>query len=479
MTYRCYHMSPGQFREEGKKLIDWIADYYEQIEKYPVLSQVKPGEIREQLPPKAPERGETFDKMLADVDRLIMPGITHWQSPSFFGYFQSNNSGPSILGDLLSSGLGVQGMLWATSPACTELESHVMDWIVDIMGLPAHFKTTSNGGGVIQDAASSAVLAALLSARERKTNFSCNLTGDSSKLTAYISNQTHSSVEKGVKITGIGTDRLRKIAVDKNFAMVPDALESQMKEDIRNGFTPFFVCATIGTTSSNAVDPVRPIGELCKKYGAWLHVDAAMAGTAFVCPDYRQYADGLDLADSYAFNPHKWMFTNFDCDCFFVADKSVLIKTLSILPEYLKNEATEKGAVIDYRDWHVQLGRRFRALKLWFVIRHYGTEGLRYHIGEHLRLAHLFSEWVSESSSFELLNHPPFNLVCFRHTNGNAFNKLLMDTLNQSGKIFLTHTILDGMFWLRMSIGQTRTREEHVEKAWELIKATSKSIREE
>jgi len=478
MTDCSYHMTPGQFREEGKKLIDWIADYYEQIEEYPVLSRVKPGEIRKQLPPQAPEKAEPFDKMLQDVDRLIMPGITHWQSPNFFAYFQSNNSGPSVLGDLLSSGLGVQGMLWATSPACTELESHVMDWIVDLMGLPDHFKTTSSGGGVIQDTASSAALAALLSAREKKTDFMCNQTGDTSRLTAYISTQTHSSVEKGVKIMGIGTDRLRKIDVDDTFAMSPQALENQIIGDIQNGYIPFFVCATIGTTSSNAIDPVRLIGEICKKYGIWLHVDSAMAGTAFVCPEYRHYSDGLELADSYAFNPHKWMFTNFDCDCFFVADKSVLIRTLSILPEYLKNEATEKGAVIDYRDWHVQLGRRFRALKLWFVIRHYGTEGLRYHIGEHLRLARLFAEWVNESSAFELLSKPPFNLVCFRHKKGNASNKLLMDTLNQSGKIFLTHTVLDGTFWLRMSIGQTQTREEHVEKAWKLINATSDSIRE-
>lgn len=476
MTEPCYHMSPGEFRKEGKKLIDWIADYYEQIEKYPVLSQVKPGEIREQLPTQAPEHGEAFKNILYDVDRLIMPGITHWQSPNFFGYFQSNNSGPSILGDLLSSGLGVQGMLWATSPACTELESHVMDWIVDMMGLPAHFKTTASGGGVIQDTASSAALAALLSARERKTNFTSNQTGETSKLTAYISTQTHSSVEKGVKIMGIGTDRLRKIGVDKTFAMLPEAFENRIKEDIKNGFIPFFVCATIGTTSSNAIDPIRRLGELCKKYEIWLHVDAAMAGTAFICPEYRHYSDGLELADSYAFNPHKWMFTNFDCDCFFVADKSVLIKTLSILPEYLKNEATEKGAVIDYRDWHVQLGRRFRALKLWFVIRHYGIEGLKYHIGEHLRLARLFAGRVSESSSFKLLGLPPFSLICFRHKNGNEFNKLLMDKLNQSGKIFLTHTVHDGTFWLRMSIGQTQTRQEHIEKAWELINETCDSI---
>ncbi|MGV8095943.1 MAG: pyridoxal-dependent decarboxylase [Mangrovibacterium sp.] len=476
MSEHCYHMSPGQFREEGKKVIDWIADYLEQIEKYPVLSTVKPGEIRKQLPPYAPEQGESFDRMLKDVDQLIMPGITHWQSPNFFGYFQSNHSAPSILGDLLSSGLGVQGMLWATSPACTELESHVMDWIVDMMGLPAHFKTTASGGGVIQDTASSAVLAALLSARERKTNFTCNQTGDTSKLVAYISTQTHSSAEKGVKIMGIGTDRLKKVGVDETYAMSTKALEDQIKKDIENGFVPFFVCATIGTTSSNAVDPIRHIGEICKKYGIWMHVDAAMAGTAAICPECRHHFDGLELADSYAFNPHKWMFTNFDCDCFFVADKTALIKTLSILPEYLKNEATEKGAVIDYRDWHVQLGRRFRALKLWFVIRHYGIEGLRYHLGEHLRLARLFAGWVSESSGFELFSQPPFNLVCFRHKKGNEYNKTLMDKLNQSGRIFLTHTVLDGTFWLRMSIGQTQTREEHVQKAWELINTTSKSI---
>lgn len=476
MTDRNYHMTPGQFREEGKKLIDWIADYYEQIEQYPILSTVKPGEIRNQLPPHAPEKGESFDRMLKDINKLIMPGITHWQSPNFFAYFQSNTSGPSILGDLLSSGLGVQGMLWATSPACTELESHMMDWLVDLMGLPGHFKTSASGGGVIQDTASSAALAALLSAREQKTNFMCNQTGDSSKLVAYISTQTHSSLEKGIRIMGIGTDRLRQIGTDKNFAMSPEALERQIQEDMKNGLIPFFVCGTIGTTSSNAVDPIRPLGSICKKYGVWFHVDAAMAGSASVCPDYRHFFDGLELADSYAFNPHKWMFTNFDCDCFFVADKSVLIKTLSILPEYLKNEATEKGAVIDYRDWHIQLGRRFRALKLWFVIRHYGIEGLQYHIGEHLRLAKLFAGWVGESSDFELLCQPPFNLVCFRHNNGNESNKMLMNALNQSGKIFLTHTVLNGTFWLRMSIGQTQTREEHVKKAWKLINTTSRTI---
>ena len=464
-----YHMSPKQFREEGKKLIDWIADYHEQVEKYPVMSQVHPGDISKKLPEQAPEQGEDFAALMKDVDQIIMPGITHWQSPNFFAYFQSNTSFPSILGDLLSSGLGVQGMLWATSPACTELETRVMDWLVDLMGLPSHFKSTESGGGVIQDTASSAVLAALLAARERQTNFGCNKTGDQSGLVAYISTQTHSSVEKGVKVMGIGTDRLRRIEVDEHFALRTDLLEKQIQQDLKDGFKPLFLCATIGTTSSNAVDPVRASGEICRKYGLWLHIDAAMAGTTALLPGFRHYFDGLELADSYAFNPHKWLFTNFDCDCFWVADKSILIKTLSILPEYLKNEATEKGAVIDYRDWHVQLGRRFRSLKLWFVLRHYGAEGLRYHIIQHIELARRFASWVKASEQFELLNEPPFNLVCFRHTKSNELNKQLMDCLNTEGKIYLTHTVLNGVFWLRMSIGQTRTELKHVQDAWRLL----------
>lgn len=471
-----YHMTPEQFREEGKKLIDWIADYYEQVENFPVLSQVQPGDILQQLPDKAPEQGESFTEVMSDIERVIMPGITHWQSPNFFAYFQSNNSFPSILGDLLSSGLGVQGMLWATSPACTELETRVMDWLVDLMGLPQHFKSTESGGGVIQDTASSAVLAALLAARERKNNFDCNKTGNNDGLVAYVSTQTHSSVEKGVKVIGLGTDRLRRIETDANFALSPEALEAQIQQDIAAGLKPFFVCATVGTTSSNAVDPLRAVGEICRKYGLWLHVDAAMSGTAALLPEFRHYFDGLELADSYAFNPHKWLFTNFDCDCFWVSDKAVLIKTLSILPEYLKNEATEKGAVIDYRDWHVQLGRRFRSLKLWFVLRHYGAEGLRFHIRRHIEMAQLFAGWVEKSDEFELMNEPPFNLVCFRYKSDNEFNKKLMDTINKEGRLFLTHTVLNGTFWLRMSIGQTQTELQHVQQAWAILREKAGKI---
>ena len=393
-TENHFHMTPDEFRRYGRAVIDWIADYYENVEAYPVQSQVQPGEIYAALPDQPPQQGEPFDQILQDINKFIMPGITHWQSPNFYAYFPSNTSGPSILGDLLSSGLGVQGMLWITSPACTELETLVLDWLADMLGLPEKFKSTNSGGGVIQDTASTASLTALLTARERATNYQSNLKGCDGDLIAYISTQTHSSLEKAARISGIGEENLHSVAVDEDFAMDPQALEQTIQKDRQAGKQPFFVCATVGTTSSNAMDPIPDIGRICQREGLWLHVDAAMSGTAALCPEYRHFQDGLEYADSYAFNPHKWMFTKFDCDCFYVADRASLIKTLSILPEYLRNKATEAGAVFDYRDWHVQLGRRFRSLKLWFVIRHYGVQGLQYHIRRHVELAQGFASWV-------------------------------------------------------------------------------------
>jgi len=466
---KSFHMSPEEFRRHGHAVVDWIADYYSRIESFPVLSRVRPGEIRAKLPPDPPQRGEPFDKILADVERVILPGITHWQSPNFYAYFPGNASGPAILGDLLSSGLGVQGMLWSTSPACTELETHVLDWLVPMLGLPEKFLSSSTGGGVIQDTASSAALCALLVARERATKFQSNRRGCDGRLVAYASTQTHSSVEKGVKIAGIGVDNLRLIEVDSNFAMRPDALARQIEADKKSGLLPCFVCATVGTTSSNAIDPVREIARVCRDHQLWLHVDAAMSGTAALCPEFRSIHDGVEFADSYCFNPHKWMFTNLDCDCFYVADRKHLIHTLSVLPEYLRNQATESGAVIDYRDWHIQLGRRFRSLKLWFVIRHYGIEGLQYHIREHVRLAQQFAAWVRSDSRFELAAPVPLNLVCFRLRTGDDANQKLMTALNQSGDLFVTHTKLDGKLTLRLCVGQTNTEERHVERAWERI----------
>jgi aromatic-L-amino-acid decarboxylase len=473
---QSFHMTPNEFRRRGKEMVDWIADYYERVESFPVLSQVKPGQLRSALPAQAPERGESFDAMMVDVERLILPGITHWQSPNFFAYFPSNNSFPSILGEMLSAGLGVQGMLWATSPACTELETHVLDWLVDMLALPAEFASSGPGGGVIQDTASSSSLCALIAARERATNLVTNEQGCDGRLVAYTSTQAHSSLEKAAKIAGMGSANLRAIAVDENFAMRSDALAVQIARDRAEGKIPFFVCATIGTTSSNAIDPVRDIASIAREQGLWLHVDAAMSGTAALCPEFRWTHDGVELGDSYCFNPHKWMFTNFDCDCFYVRDRAALIRALSVLPEYLRNRATESGAVIDYRDWQIPLGRRFRALKLWFVIRHYGVEGLRHHVRRHIELAQKFAQWVRADTSFELAAPAPLNLVCFRHRAGDETNQRIMDRLNASGDLYLTHTRLNDRLTLRMSIGQSQTELRHVERAWQRIRAEVTAI---
>jgi aromatic-L-amino-acid decarboxylase len=468
-------MTPDEFRHWGYAMVDWIADYQKRVADLPVLSRVQPGQLRASLPPEPPLRGEPFETILADVDRLILPGITHWQSPNFFAYFPANTSGPSILGELLSAGLGVQGMLWATSPACTELETHVLDWTADLLGLPDRFKSSGAGGGVIQDSASSGVLCALLAARERATFFQTNEKGCNRTLMAYTSPHAHSSVEKAVKAAGLGRRQLRLVDVDSTCAMNPASLSLQVQADRQQGLQPFFVTATLGTTSSNGFDPLPQIARICREEGLWLHVDAAMCGSAAICPEFRHLQNGIELADSYAFNPHKWMFTNFDCDCFYVADRATLIKTLSVLPEYLRNQATESGAVIDYRDWHVPLGRRFRALKLWFVIRHYGLEGLQFHIRRHVELAHQFAGWVEQSSDFQLVAPVPLSLVCFAHRAGDDFNRQLLDRLNASGKLYLTHTVLNGRLALRFCVGQTNTEEVHVRRAWELIQETARS----
>jgi aromatic-L-amino-acid decarboxylase len=473
---KSFHMAPEEFRRHGRAVVDWIADYFQRVESLPVLSRVKPGDIRACLPASPPHRGESFEAVLQDVDKILLPGLTHWQSPNFFAFFPANTSAPSILGELLSAGLGVQGMLWATSPSCTELETHVLDWLVEMLGLPAKFKSDGKGGGVIQDSASSASLCALLAARERATKFQSNRRGCDGRLVAYASSQTHSSVEKGVKIAGLGAENLRVIEVDERFALRPDALAKQIERDREAGRVPCFVCATIGTTSSNAIDPLPEIGRICRREGLWLHVDGAMAGTAALCPEYRHLQDGLDFADSYCFNPHKWMFTNFDCDCFYVADRASLIQSLSVLPEYLRNQATESGAVFDYRDWQIPLGRRFRSLKLWFVIRHYGLEGLRHHVRRHVELAQEFARWVREDSRFELAVPPPLNLVCFRHVGGEALNQELLENLNRTGRLYLTQTRLNDRFTLRFCVGQTHTEERHVRQAWQLIQETASEI---
>ncbi|GAA3983962.1 pyridoxal-dependent decarboxylase [Actinomadura viridis] len=469
------HMTPEEFRRYGKQVIDWIADYQQGIESYPVQARVRPGEVLAGLPEHPPERGEGFEGILADLDRVIMPGVTHWQHPGFFAYFPANASGPAILGDLLSAGLGVQGMLWATGPACTELETRVADWLAELLDLPGRFR----GNGVIQDSASSACLVAILAALHRAGGGEAAREGITRRHTLYISSQTHSSLEKAARIAGIGSAGVRVVDVDpRTLAMDPAHLDALLSEDRAAGMLPVMVCATVGTTSTTAVDPVAAIGEVCRRHGVWLHVDAAYAGVAAVCPEMRWINDGLDgHADSYATDPHKWLLTNFDCSLLWTADRAPMIGALSILPEYLRNQATSSGEVIDYRDWQIPLGRRFRALKLWSVIRWYGAEGLREHIRTGVRLARDLASWIGADPGFELLDHHPFGLVCFRPRwegldDGEADEATLrlMERLNASGDLYLTHTKVGGRVLLRMAIGAPATGDRHVRAAWDRIR---------
>ncbi len=471
-------MDPAEFRRWGHALIDWLADYPARTEQLPVLSPLVPGEFRAGLPAKAPEQGEDFAALFADIDRLVLPGLTHWQSPNFFAYFPANTSGPSILGELLAAGLGTQGMLWATSPACTELETHVLDWLAELSGLPERFTSRGSGGGVLQDSASSAALCALLAARERITGGAGNREGlrNQAILTAYTSSEAHSSILKAIRIAGLGDDQLRTLPVRADGSLDPATLAAAIATDRAAGALPFFCAATIGSTSRNAIDPVSEIALLCQAQGLWLHVDAAMAGSAALCPELRHHFAGVADADSYCFNPHKWLFTNFDCDAFFVADRQALVAALAILPEYLRNQASEQGQVIDYRDWQVPLGRRFRALKLWFVLRWYGAEGLRDHLRRHMAWAREFADWVDADPDFERVAAVPFSLVCFRLRGSDERNARLLAALNASGALYLSHTVVDGRHTLRMSIGSTHTERRHVQAAWTLIRTAAATI---
>ncbi|HMN96248.1 MAG TPA: pyridoxal-dependent decarboxylase [Phycisphaerales bacterium] len=460
------HMPIEEFRRHGHAMVDLIAEYLSTVESLPVRSPAAPGSIRASLPAGPPQRGEPFERVIEDVARIVIPGLTHWQHPGFFAYFPANSSPPAILGELLSAGLGVQGMLWATSPACTELESHVLDWMAEMLGLPDAFRgdrAGASGGGVIQDTASSATLCAMLAARDRATAGRSVVEGLDRRLGIYASEHAHSSVEKAMAIAGLGRERLRRIESDARFAMRPEALERAVTRDRADGVVPAFVCATVGTTSSGAIDPVDSIGRICRANDLWLHVDAAWAGSAAICPEFRMIHHGIEHADSYCVNPHKWMLVNFDCTCFWVRRRDDLIRSLGVLPEYLRNRATDSGDVIDYRDWQIPLGRRFRALKLWFTIRQYGVEGLREHIRDGVRSAQRFASWLARHPTLELAAPPSLALVCFRHRAGDERTQSLLDAVNDSGVAYLSHTKLDGRLALRMATGGTWTRESHID----------------
>lgn len=460
-------MDRDTFRQFGYQFVDWVAEYLEEVEKYPVMSQVKPGEIKAMLPSNPPAQPEPMENIFRDFKKIILPGITHWQHPSWFAYFPANNSPASVLGEILTAGIGVQCMIWQTSPAAEELEDLVLDWLRQMLGLPEGMD------GVIQDTASTATLCALIGAREKATDFQSNVRGFKENLVVYASDQTHSSVEKGVKIAGYGRDNLRLIPTDEAYALIPEKLEQAVIEDKKTGLKPACVVATLGTTSSTAVDPIAEIGKICRRHSLWLHVDAAFAGSAAILPEMKWMLEGAEHMDSFVFNPHKWLFTNFDCSAYFVKDPAALVKAFEIHPEYLKTGLDAR--VKNYRDWGIQLGRRFRALKLWFVIRSYGVEGLQAILREHIRLAQLFKSWVEEHPKFELMAPVPFSLVCFRLNDGreekalDALNKKLLENINATGKVFLTHTTLRGKYALRLAIGQRTTQERHVREAWDLI----------
>lgn len=459
------------FRRYAHQVVDWVADYYESIEDLPVKPGVLPGETFEKIPSEPPYLPEGTDQILNDFREIIMPGMTHWQSPKFFAYFPANTSYPSILGEMITTALGAQCMKWETSPAATELEEAVMNWLRIMTGLPSKF------AGVIQDSASTATLCAILTARENQTSFAVNSGGMNRQpvMRVYCSSEAHSSVEKAVKIAGIGSENLIRIPVDSSYRMMPEKLEKAIIEDVGNGLLPLCAVAALGTTGSTAVDPLAETAKVCREHNIWLHVDAAFSGSALILPEYRWMIQGIENVDSIVFNPHKWLFTNFDCSAYYVKDSAALVNTFRLVPEYLKSQGHEH--VNDYSNWGIQLGRRFRALKLWFVIRSFGLKGLQDRLREQIRHAERLKGLMEAQPGFEILAPVLFNLICFRfHPEGlndeeilNKLNERLLMEINSSGKAYLSHTKLDGRYVLRMVIGQTNVAWRHVEETWQLL----------
>ncbi len=458
-------------------MVDWMADFYQNIEDLPVKSGMQPGALLHQLPTAAPEKEETQSAIFADFENLILPGMTHWQHPRFFAYFPANGSLPSLLAEMLTATLGAQCMIWETSPAAAELEQRMMEWLRDLIGLPAHYE------GVIQDTASTATLASLLTAREKASGWQIRSQGFEGQpvFRVYASADAHSSIDKAVFLSGIGSANLVKIPTDDRFAMDADALAAAIRRDREAGYQPLAVVATFGTTSTTALDPLEAIADICEKEQIWFHIDAAYGGSALLLPEIRPLAKGMERCDSFVFNPHKWMMVHFDCSAYFVRDKESLLRTFEILPEYLKTGS--RGQVNDYRDWGVPLGRRFRALKLWYVLRSYGVEGIQQKIRDHIAWTQTVEQWIVDNPQFELLAPRTMNLVCFRWTPAfapesqwNQLNLALLQSLNASGFLYLSHTKLGGTYTLRLVFGQTTLEFRHVEEAWNFILTTCSAL---
>lgn len=480
-------MSPEAFRAYGHRLIDWIADYLATGEKYPVLAQVAPGDIRRQLPEEPPRQPESFDRVLEDFERLILPGVTHWNHPGFMAYFAISSPGPGILGELLSGALNVNAMLWKTGPAATELEEVVLDWLRQMLGLPTTFS------GVLMDTASVGSLCALAAARETLRDYRVRTDGLAGRsglapLRLYVSEQAHSSIEKAAIVLGIGQTHVRPIATDNDYRMRPDALSAAIEEDLAAGLKPFCVVATVGTTSTTSIDPVKEIAAICRQHALWLHVDAAYAGSAAILPEQRYILDGCEAADSFVVNPHKWLFTPFDFSVLYCQHMKTLRAAFSLVPDYLRTAEDEQ--VRNYMDYGIQLGRRFRALKFWFVVRYFGVEGLQRRVREHIRLAQQFAVWVDQHPEFERMAPTPFSTVCFRwipktlaaalsttpeserpglEARVDAANERLLSAVNQTGQVYLSSTKLRGRVVLRLAVGNIRTTEAHVQRAWSLL----------
>lgn len=484
-------MSPEDFRRYGHQVVDWIADYLAHPERYPVLSQNQPGDVKNALPSAAPEKGEAMEALLADLDRVIVPGVTHWNHPAFFAYFATSGSAPGILGEMFSAAFNTNAMLWRTSPSATELEEVTIEWLRQALGISPDFS------GVIYDTASISSLCAIAAAREAVDELNVREEGlgtSNTRLRLYCSEHAHSSVDKAVITLGIGHQGVRKIAADSEFRMDPRALATAIEDDRAAGWRPFCVVATVGTTSTTSIDPVIEIAEICKREGLWLHVDAAYGGSAAVAPEMKWILDGSEHADSIVMNPHKWLFVPVDLSVLFCKRMDVLRQAFSLVPEYLRTSDADE--VQNFMDYGPQLGRRFRAIKLWFVMRYFGIEGLAARLREHIAMAREFAEWVDLSPDFELLAPVPFSVVCFRahpheykeegarslaenptvphwsrdvefvENNLELLNEHLMNEVNRRGKVYLSHTKLKGTFTLRLAIGNIRTTREHVKLAW-------------
>ncbi|XP_021802943.1 tyrosine/DOPA decarboxylase 1-like [Prunus avium] len=491
-------LDPVEFRRQGHMMVDFIADYYQNIDKYPVLSQVDPGYLRKRLPESAPDNPEPIETILQDVQEHIVPGLTHWQSPSFFAFFASNVSIAGFLGEMLSTGFNVVGFNWVSSPAATELESIVMDWLGNLLRLPKSFLFSGNGGGVIHGSTCEAIVCTMAASRDQMLS---RIGGDNiGKLVVYGSDQTHSALQKASQIVGINPKNFRAIEATRSttFALSPESLKLAISSDIEAGLVPLFLCATVGTTATTAVDPLGPLCDVAKHHGMWVHVDAAYAGSACICPEFRHFIDGIEGVDSFSFNAHKWFFTGLDCCCLWVKNPGALISSLSANPEFLRNKPTDSKQVVDYKDWQIALSRRFRAMKLWLVLRSYGVVNLRNFLRSHVKMAKLFEGLVAMDQRFEIVVPRNFSMVCFRvspwvatskgtpttptsnsfHQNGiednvekctNEVNCKLLEAINASGRVFMTHAVVGGMYVIRCAVGVTLTEEKHIAMAWKVV----------